>query len=525
MEYKDRDIEKISSILCGEKRIDIPDDLYLDEGNLYEICLDMGVEADFMYEKEISLYKQTKMLLLKCALYGKFEEFIDYYMEIYLNKYVHTITRAGYSFLQIKDNIIRYINSLWSITEKHFAYMDGGWKIDNVKFKEYDMLGEGGFSTVYRCNPLIEPLRVYKVLNEREKSCESSVYRFRREYGIMQKHNESGYTIKVYDFNESELVYSMEYADMSLEEYIESGKIKEGEKDEIIKRCVECMMYLHDKGVIHRDFHPGNILLNKDKYWVATDFGLAKDISDKYSRQTTTTHAVGRFWFTDPVQLEALKEGTVSTDMYSLARTIDYIMNENKSGKVHKYSSIIYKVTSPEIELRYGNIHDMYEDIINIMNRTTYESSEETANRLVEDYKRTNKYNITSLIDIFTKEDKGEILWLLVLEHENVFIKPYIEIVGINPMVGLNIIKEANDYMQNGYKNWNDYDKFANWAYSVLKNRKHIHDEINVQLADIIEYVSNRVGRFAIKPLSNIIKKDTSVDSHIRAMLTYQEGY
>ena len=28
-------------------------------------------------------------------------------------------------------------------------------------------------------------------------------------------------------------------------------------------RCAECMKYLHNKGVIHRDFHPGNILLGR----------------------------------------------------------------------------------------------------------------------------------------------------------------------------------------------------------------------------------------------------------------------
>lgn len=525
MEYKDKDIGNISAILSGEKVIDIPDILYLNEGDLYEFCIHMDFDASFMYDREITLYEETNILLLKCANQGIFEKFINYYMETYLNKYALTLTKTEYSFLRIKDDIIRYINSLWSIPEKHFAYIDGEWKIDNIKFKEYDMLGEGGFSTVYRGNPLTEPPRVYKVLNEREKSCESSVHRFRREYNIMQKHNNSGYTVKVYDFNEVELVYSMEYADISLEEYIESGKIKDEEKDEIIRRCVECMMYLHNEGVIHRDFHPGNILLNKDSKWVITDFGLAKDIDEKYSRQTTTTHAVGRFWFTDPVQLEALKSGSFSTDMYSLARTIDYIMNENKTGKLHKYSSIIYKAISTDVKLRYKDIGEMYTDIINIMNRRIYESPEEISNRLIEEYDRKKKYDISALISVFLKANKGELLWILVLRHGNIFVKPYLDIVGINPAIGLNIVKEANEYMRNSNKKWNDYDIFAEWSYSVLEHRKSIHDEINVQLIEIIEFVANSVGRYKIMSLANSIKKDTSIDSHIRAMLSDYEGY
>ncbi|NOW83959.1 serine/threonine protein kinase [Clostridium beijerinckii] len=525
MEYNHNDIINISLFLCGKKGIDIPDEIYLDETKLYEICVDLELDADFIYEEKISIDKETEMFLLKCAQDEKLDKFINYYMETYLNKYITELTQNGYNFLLIKNDIYIHINSLWSIPKKEFVYKNNKWEIGNVKFKEYDKLGEGGFSTVYKNNPPTKPQKVYKVLNEKEKSNIGSVHRFIREYDIMKKHNESGYTIRVYDLNKSELVYSMEYAYASLEEYIKSGKITNIEKDEIIKRCIECMMYLHDEGVLHRDFHPGNILLNRDKHWVVTDFGLAKDITDKYSRQTSTTHAVGRFWFTDPLQLEALKEGSFSTDMYSLAKTIDYVMNENKSGKVHKYSSIVYKAIGPEVELRYENIHEMYDDIVSILDMPTYESAEEIVDKIIENYKRTRKYDLSILMDIFLREDKGKLLFELILRHKTEFAKPYAEIVKVNYLIGINILKEANDYMKSSYKNWNDYDTFANWANSVLYNRKSIQDEINFQLADIIEYIANSVDRFAIKSLSNRIKSDTTVDSHIRAILTYHDGY
>ena len=112
------------------------------------------------------------------------------------------------------------------------------------------------------------------------------------------------------------------------------------------------MRYLHKNGVLHRDFHPDNILRNSKGEWVVTDFGLAKDIDDKYSHQTTTTHAVGRALFTDPVQLFLLKDGDFKTDMYSLAKTIDFVMNQNLSGKSHKYSSVIYRAIAPDMNNR-----------------------------------------------------------------------------------------------------------------------------------------------------------------------------
>lgn len=524
MEYNDSDIKNIASILSGSKSIDIPEEIYLDESNLYEICLDLKIEADFWYQ-ELNIYKEIEMLLLLCAQNGKFEEFINYYLEIYLDKYASILTEKGYNFLLIKNDIQRHINSLWSIPNKQFAYKNGKWKIDNVKFKEYDKLGEGGFSTVYKSNPPTEPPIVYKVLSETEKSNTSSVHRFRREYDIMQRHNKSGCTIKVYDFDATKLVYSMEYSEISLEEYIETRRIKEREKEDIIRRCVECMMYLHDNNVIHRDFHPGNILLNTDKQWVVTDFGLAKDITDKYSRQTTTTHAIGRFWFTDPIQLETLKEGSFSTDMYSLARTIDYIMNENKSGKAHKYSSIIYKAINPDINLRYQNIHEMYNEIIAIINRPVYISPEEVVGDIIKNYKKTYQYDETTLIDIFSREDKGKFLWELAVNFGDSFANPYLKILNTNYKIALDSIKEANEFMQSTYKNWNDYDTFANWAYSVLKYRKDVHDDINIQIAKSIEYVAGTVNRFSIMSLCNKIKKDNSIDNHIRAIVSSYDGY
>lgn len=59
----------------------------------------------------------------------------------------------------------------------------------------------------------------------------------------------------------------------------------------------------------------------------------------------------------------------------------------------------------------------------------------------------------------------------------------------------------------------------------MLENRTNIQDEINRQLADIIEYVADTVNRFAIKSLANKIKGNVSIDSHIRALLTYNEEY
>jgi hypothetical protein len=55
--------------------------------------------------------------------------------------------------------------------------------------------------------------------------------------------------------------------------------------------------------------------------------------------------------------------------------------------------------------------------------------------------------------------------------------------------------------------------------------RKNINDEINIKAAAIIEYVAKNANRFKIKKISNSLKSDSKIDGHVRAKLSYYEGY
>ena len=57
------------------------------------------------------------------------------------------------------------------------------------------------------------------------------------------------------------------------------------------------------------------------------------------------------------------------------------------------------------------------------------------------------------------------------------------------------------------------------------KGNSNENDEINIEAAKIIEYVASNVGRSKIKSASNILKGNATIDGHIRAQLSYHEGY
>ena len=79
--------------------------------------------------------------------------------------------------------------------------------------------------------------------------------------------------------------------------------------------------------------------------------------------------------------------------------------------------------------------------------------------------------------------------------------------------------------MQDGFHPWDDYDCIAYWAIEVIKNRENRNDEINIEAANIVEYVASSVDRYKIKSASNGLKNDSMIDGHIRAQLSYHEGF
>lgn len=521
MDYRKEDVEKFAELILGKSNTSIPMCACIGEMDMYEFSYDYDINTSLLDEHDFTIRILTNFLC-ELADKDKFVDFVDYYFNRFLEGKITEISENGYNLFILKDKILFALNTAWSIPEQEFFVDNSKCIIKQVKFTLYNKMGEGGFCTVYKCPYNAE--KVYKVLNKAEKGDAGSVHRFKREFNIMNEQNGCGYTVNVYDYDPANLVYTMDRARISLEEYVENKELSEEEKDNIIIRLVDCMEYLHSKEIIHRDFHPGNILKMKDTTWCVTDFGLAKELSSKYSHQTTTTHAVGRAWFTDPIQLFALKDGNYITDMYSLAKTIDYIMNGNMSGASHKYSAIIYKATAPNLENRYNYIDEMKNDIKEIANRPIYESAEEIVKRLIEEHNQKGSFDCVKIISLLDKDTEGFLMTNLIYEMGNVMVNPYCEIRKIAFDVALREIRRVDYTIRHTYPSWDDFDTVAYWAIGVI-NKCNANDEICIQAAYILEYVASSVDRYRIKTASNKLKNNVAIDGHIRAKLTYHEGY
>jgi eukaryotic-like serine/threonine-protein kinase len=72
----------------------------------------------------------------------------------------------------------------------------------------------------------------------------------------------------------------MEKYDSSLNDYMKGRSLEESEIRRIFAMICIALFYIHNKGIIHRDMKPHNILMKKigdQTVYVITDFGIAKN--------------------------------------------------------------------------------------------------------------------------------------------------------------------------------------------------------------------------------------------------------
>jgi predicted Ser/Thr protein kinase len=147
------------------------------------------------------------------------------------------------------------------------------------RYRVVSLLGRGGMGEVYRANDLLLGQTVaLKFLPAQWTSHEATLVRFRNEVRIARQISHPN-VCRVYDIGEAEgsTYLSMEYVDgedlASLLRRI--GMLPRDKALEIARQLCAGLAAAHDKGVVHRDLKPGNIMLDGQGRLRITDFGLA----------------------------------------------------------------------------------------------------------------------------------------------------------------------------------------------------------------------------------------------------------
>ena len=107
------------------------------------------------------------------------------------------------------------------------------------------------------------------------------------------------------------------------------GRLTPAEALPLIRQMAEALAAAHDRGIVHCDFKPGNVILTSAgsaERAVVTDFGLALRVSLRPGEQTSSATAVGTPPYMAPEQFR--NGGTVgtATDIYAFGITLYEMM-------------------------------------------------------------------------------------------------------------------------------------------------------------------------------------------------------
>jgi eukaryotic-like serine/threonine-protein kinase len=260
-------------------------------------------------------------------------------------------------------------------------------------------VGKGAMATVYKARQVsLDRIVAIKVLPKRLNDNPEFVERFYKEGRAAARlsHNnivqaiDVGFAPEGYHFFVMEYIEGKTLYDLMVPPPAGEGRnFSEAEALDIIIQMAEALNHAHQRGLIHRDVKPKNIILTPENVAKLTDLGLARAADDREAAESEAGKAYGTPYYISPEQIRGDVDIDFRADIYSLGATMYHLVTgrppfeaDTPTAVMHKHlkeplvpadhintalsggvAEIIEVAMAKKREDRYASTSDMLEDL------------------------------------------------------------------------------------------------------------------------------------------------------------------
>lgn len=300
-------------------------------------------------------------------------------------------------------------------------------------------IGEGGMASVFKSyQPKMDRYIALKILPRHLSKNSVFVERFSQEARVIAK-LEHPHILPVFDFGEED-----GYTYLAMR-FVEGGSLgnllKKNRKLELpqitrfIAQVGGALDYAHKQGVIHRDFKPGNVLLDKFENCLLTDFGIAK-LMEATTNLTATGGILGTPAYISPEQGMGEKIDHRS-DIYSLGVVLYQMVTGDLPYKADTPMAVIFQHIHAPLPLPQEKVPHLPDPIERIILKSLsknandrFGSAAEMVNALEHAVLHLNYQPTQDVEEPITKPAETEITEVAIeqqAEHERQQLKPTLE--------------------------------------------------------------------------------------------------
>jgi serine/threonine protein kinase len=233
---------------------------------------------------------------------------------------------------------------------------------EHPRYEIVGLIGKGGMGAVYKArHRMMERTVALKIINRELVRKPEAVDRFHREVKTAAQLSHPN-IVTAYDAEQAGDVHFlvMEYVDgVDLSRtFKDRGALPIAEACDYVRQAAIGLQHAHERGMVHRDIKPHNLMVMADGTVKILDFGLASlapeavsddDTVEARGDLTAAGAIMGTPDFISPEQADDARQADIRSDIYSLGATLYFLLSGRppfaEGSVMHKLKSHATVVT------------------------------------------------------------------------------------------------------------------------------------------------------------------------------------